>query len=260
VRAQIRGKETMSADVYLQSLVQKYAVNADGAKGAGNKIYPVLETWSNGYLNKAEFSGSLAKGTGIRISTDADIFLSLTSTTPGTLAEMYNSLANAVSAAGYPVRKQDVSIGTTVDGYSVDLVPARRQSQYGNEHSLYRNRTGTWTKTDVQVHIGYVSGSGRMDEIRLLKLWRTRHGIRFPSFYLELATIDALHYARHGDLSTNVWKVLQHLRDNVQTARYIDPANTNNAVSDDCTASEKATIAAKASESLGKRNWNEIMW
>ena len=250
----------MSADTYLKGLVQKYAVNADGAKGAGNKIYPVLEKWSNGYLSKAQFSGSLAKGTGISISTDADIFLSLASTTPGTLTEMYETLANAVASAGYPVRKQDVSIGTTVDGYSIDLVPARRQSQYGNEHSLYRNRTGTWTKTDVQAHIGYVSGSGRIDEIRLLKLWRTRHGIRFPSFYLELAAIDALNYARHGDLSANVWKVLSHLRDKIQTARYIDPANTNNTVSDDCNAAEKAMISVKARESLGKKTWNEIVW
>ena len=118
----------MSSDEYLRSLVQKYAVNVEGAKSAGNQIYPVLEKWSNGFLTKAEFSGSLAKGTGISISTDADIFLSLSSTTPGTLAEMYETLCNAVSTAGYPVRKQDVSVGTTVNAYSIYLVPGRRQS------------------------------------------------------------------------------------------------------------------------------------
>ncbi len=251
---------SVSAEQYLKELVQKYAVNAEGAKAAGNRIYPVLERWSNGFLTKAEFSGSLAKGTGISISTDADIFLSLSSETPGTLADMYNTLCTAVAAAGFPVRKQDVSVGTTVDGYSIDLVPGRRQSQYGNEHSLYRNRGGTWTKTDVQAHISLVSNSGRTDEIRLLKLWRTRHGLRFPSFYLEMATMDALHYARNGELATNVWRAFEHFRDKLETARYVDPSNTNNVISEDCTYTEKTAIARKARESLGKKTWGEIVW
>ena len=122
----------MSAEDYLRSLVQKFAVDATGAKAAGEKIYPILEKWSNGNLKAAEFSGSLAKGTGISLATDADIFLSLSSNTPGTLADMYESLCKAVASAGYSVRKQDVSVGTSVNGYSIDLVPGRRQSQFGN--------------------------------------------------------------------------------------------------------------------------------
>lgn len=250
----------MSADEYLKQLLASYAVNSTAAKTAGNQIYPILEKWSNGYLNKAEFSGSIAKGTGISLSTDADIFLSLSSTTPGTLKEMYISLCKAVISAGYPARQQDVSIGTTVNGYSIDLVPGRKQSQYGNDHSLYRNRTDTWTQTNVESHISYVSESGRVDEIRVLKLWRERHGLRMPSFYIEMAAIDALQYARKDQLSGNVWRVLEHFRANIETTRYIDPSNTNNVISDDCTKAEKAAIAAMARESLSKKNWKHIVW
>jgi hypothetical protein len=250
----------MAADDYLRGLLTTHAVNVASAQAAGNMLAPVIEKWSNGQLVSAEFSGSMAKGTGVSLSTDADIFISLTSTTGGTLKDIYDTLANAVAAAGYPVRKQDVSIGTNVGGYSIDLVPGRRQSQYGDEHSLYRNRTGAWIKTDVRAHIAFVSGSGRTEEIRILKTWRTRHGLRFPSFFLELAAIDALSYARHGQLSDNVWKALQHLRDNIATTRLVDPANTNNVVSDDCSGAEKAAIADKAHESLGKKTWSEIVW
>jgi hypothetical protein len=56
--------DAVSAEEYLRGLIQKYAVNPERAKAAGNQIYPVLEKWSNGFLVKAEFSGSLAKGTG----------------------------------------------------------------------------------------------------------------------------------------------------------------------------------------------------
>jgi hypothetical protein len=173
---------------------------------------------------------------------------------------MYNTLCTALGNAGYPVRKQDVSVGTKVNGYSIDLVPGRRQTQYENEHSLYRNRTGSWTKTDVHRHISLVSHSGRTDEIKALKLWRCRHNLQFPSFYLELAVMDALHSARTGDLAANVWRTLEYFRDRITTATYIDPANTNNVVSDDCSPAEKAHIAAQAASSLTSRTWQEVVW
>jgi hypothetical protein len=250
----------MTADEYLHVLLQKYMVNVAGAEAAGNKIYPVLEKWGNRYLNSAAFSGSLAKGTGISASTDADIFLSLSSTTPGTLSDMYSTLYNAVTVAGYTARKQDVSIGVTVNGYSIDLVPGRRQSQFGNDHSLYRNKKDTWTQTNVDTHISFVKGSNRVNEIRILKLWSLRHGLLISSFYLELAVIDSLQYARIGNTAANVWHALEHLRDNIETSRHVDPANTNNIVSEDYTRAEKAAIAAMASESLRKRTWEEIVW
>lgn len=250
----------MSGDDYLKSIFTKYTVNVAGAEAAGQMIYPVLQQWGNKYLNSAEFSGSLAKGTGVSIGTDADIFLSLSSSLPGTLADMYQTLYNAVTTAGYATRKQDVSIGVTVSGYSIDLVPGRRQSQYGNDHSLYRNKTDSWTQTNVVTHIGYVKGSGRIDEIRIIKAWRQLHGLTFPSFFLEMAVIDALAYATRGHLAENVLAVLDHLRDKIECVRYFDPANTNNIVSDDCTRAEKAAIASRARESRAQQTWGRIVW
>lgn len=250
----------MSGDDYLKNILDKYAVNIAGAEASGQMIYPVLERWGNGYLNSAEFSGSLVKGTGVSIGTDADIFLSLSSSTPGTLADIYGTLHNAVTAAGYVARKQNVSIGVTVNGYSIDLVPGRRQSQYGNDHSLYRSKVDSWTQTNVVTHISYVKNSGRVDEIRVLKAWRQLHGLTFPSFFLEMAVIDALAYARRGNLAANVLTALEHLRHKTETVRYVDPANTNNVISDDCTRAEKAAIAAKARESRAQQTWERIVW
>jgi len=250
----------VGGDTYLRDLLMQHQVNAVGAQAAGNLLFPTLQRWGGSHLVKAEFSGSLAKGTAVSLSTDADIFLSLSSSTPGTLAEMYSSLFSAVRAAGLQARQQNVSIGTVVNGYSIDLVPGRRQSQFGNGHSLFRSKANSWTLTNITTQINLVAGSGRSEEIRVLKIWRTRHGLEMPSFYLELATLDALHNASVGDLAANVWRVLQHLRDNIQRARYVDPANTNNVISDDCTPSEKAAIAAKARQSLLKKTWSEVVW
>lgn len=250
----------MSSDQYLRNILAKYAVDTAAAQAAGQTIYPVVEKWSNGYMVKAEFSGSMSKGTAISIGTDADIFISLKSTTPGTLQDIYNTLHTAVVISGYTARKQNVSIGTTVNGHKIDLVPGRRQDQYGNDHSLYKSKAGSWTKTNIYTHINQITSSNRIDEIKLTKIWRELHGLNFPSFYLELAVIDALKYSKVGDLSTNFWKVLNFLKDDFTSKRYIDPANTNNVISDDLNIQEKRSVAAVAANSRSQSNWNRIVW
>jgi hypothetical protein len=72
--------------------------------------------------------------------------------------------------------------------------------------------------------------------------------------------LDALAYARYGNLAANVSNVLEHLRDKIERVRYVDPANSNNIVSDDCTQAEKAAIAAKAAESRAQPTWGPIVW
>lgn len=250
----------MSEDEYLNGVIAKYAVNVVGAKSAVQTIYPIIERWSNGYLSGAEFSGSFSKGTAISIGTDADIFISMSSNTPGTLADLYNTLDKAIIWAGYQTRRQNVSIGTTVNEYKIDLVPGRRQSQYGNDHSLYRRKANSWTQTNVNTHIDYVTSSNRILEIKLAKIWRQLHKLEFPSFYLEMAVIDALKYARIGDIAANFLKVLEFFRDSLVSKTYIDPANTNNVISDDLYSSEKATVADQARVSTIQENWTAIVW
>lgn len=250
----------MSGDSYLRSILKKYAVDISGAESAGNYIYPVIQQWGDSYLVKAEFSGSLAKGTGINIGTDADIFISMSSSTPGTLSNLYNTLYNAVSKAGYSARKQNVSIGTTVNGYKIDLVPGRRQSQYGNYHSLYKSKTGSWTQTNIATHINYVKNSNRIEEIRLAKIWRQLHKLEFPSFYLEMAVIDSLKYSMIGNLSKNFLKVLEFFRDNLPSTRYVDPANTKNVISEDLNALQKSVVANQARLSREQKTWERIVW
>ena len=251
---------SMSGDSYLQTILQKYAVNVTKAKAACNTICPVIQKWGNSYGVKTEFSGSIAKGTGIKIGTDADIFISVSSTTTVTLADLYDTLYDEIHQAGYVDIKQNVSIGVTVNDCKIDLVPGRRQSQYGNDHSLFKYKTGSWTKTNIHNHINLVKNSNRIDEIRLAKIWRELHHLDLPSFYLEMAVIDALKNSAVGKLSDNFLKVLEFFRDNITSARYVDPANTNNIISDDLKDKQKTEISNKAKSSRNQINWEDIIW
>lgn len=249
-------------DAYLRSILQREAVDTgpySPVRNVQSILSPLVTRWAAGHLSSWAPSGSFAKGTANKSGTDIDLFISLSSTTPDSLKQIHATLAKAVLLNGYTPRLQNVSVRIQVDGYQVDLVPAKRQSAYGGEHSLYLRRRDSWTKTNVQKHISYVSGRNRTSEIRILKLWRDQNGLDFPSFYLELVAIAALRGHAIGNLSANVWHVLGYLRDTFSTARFVDPANTNNIISDDLTLLEKSKIKFAAETALRATNWNQIV-
>jgi hypothetical protein len=155
-------------------------------------------------------------------------------------------------------RRRNVAIAIKIGNYDVDLVPARRQGTITGDHSLWLNRRHTWQKTNIAKHVITVRRSQLQHEMRILKLWRDQHGLDFPSFYLELTTIDAIGIYR-GGLADNVDRALAYLANNFVTARVMDPANTNNVVSDDLTQAEKMKIKAVADRALQTQNWNEIV-
>lgn len=163
-----------------------------------------------------------------------------------------------MTAKSYNPKRQNVSINVKVIGYSVDLVPAKHQDSYSNDHSLYCSKAGTWAKTNVAQHIQHVIRGDRRDETRIIKLRRNQKSLDFPTFYLELTVINALS-PQYGALSDNVLKVIHYLANSFSNARVVDPANTNNIISDDLTAAEKARIASAAEQALRAPDWNQVV-
>lgn len=248
----------MSEEHYLRQVLQRYAVDTglySPVRTVQTALAPVLQRWGGQHIVNVKPSGSFAKGTAVHGGTDIDIFVSLTSALTDPLEKIYTTLRNALARAGYTPRPQNVSLGISSAGYKVDVTPGRRQDQYGRYHSLHSNRTGGWLQTNIDEHIRVVSGSGRTDEIRLMKIWRNRFGLDWPSFYLELFVIDALHGQRTANLLPNMVTVLTAVRDTIGRRRLMDPANTNNVVSDTLAPAAKGTLAGQATIAL-QGSWN----
>ena len=182
------------------------------------------------YLESVKLAGSHAKGTDLRDS-DVALFLSYSPNTPGPLSAIQTSLADQFHG-----QVRNVSVRIAYKGLTVDLVPARA-------NVLWQARFNTSLKTDIDKQIQYVRNSGLIDEILALKIWRRRHALRFPSFLMELATI----HARPKDFRA----LLHFLATDFPTTRLLDPANSNNVVSDLLTDVEKLRIARTAAVSLG---------
>lgn len=252
----------MTGDEYLRAILARERVDTSPTSpllGVRQAILPIIQAWAGSLLVSFNPSGSFAKGTANSSGTDIDLFISLSSSASETLKEIYNSLTATLGQHGYTPRQQNVSIGITVNRYDVDLVPAKRQDHFSNDHSLYRRRADTWTKTNVSKHINLIAGSGRTEEIRIVKLWRKQKGLDFPSFYLELAVLAALAGKRSGDLAANVWSIFEYLRTTFPSACVLDPANTSNVISDDLASAGKNAIASAANVARAATQWEQVV-
>ena len=253
----------MTENQYILSAIKKHALDStrsSSALRAALRLHPMIRRWAGSYLLKIVPTGSFAKRTAIKGTTDIDLFISLSSKTPFTLVEIYGSLSDYLKKIGYPVREQNVSIGIDSNNFKIDLVPAKKQAGSLWDHSIYRRKAKTWIKTNVNRHIVLVRNSSRLNEIRAMKVWRNLHNLEFPSFYLELSVINALKGCMPFRLASNIIRVLGYLSDDFVDARIEDPANSNNVVSDDLTREERLEVAKAAYSSLEERFWEQIIW
>lgn len=182
------------------------------------------------YLESVKLAGSHAKGTDLRES-DVDLFLTYSPNIPAPLSAIQADLADHFHG-----QVRNVSVRIAYKGLTVDLVPSQN-------NTLWQARFNTSLKTDIDKQIRYVRNSGLIDEILALKIWRRRHALRFPSFLMELATI----HARPKDFRA----LLHFLATDFPTTRLLDPANSDNVVSDLLTEVEKLRISRRAAISLG---------
>lgn len=254
----------MSSDEYVRSVIAKYKVASEidalTQVFVINPLEDIIKGWAGDCLSEIKISGSRAKGTAINIGSDLDLFISLKSTTSNSLKEIYDSLFSHITNKNIACRKQNVSIGINYGNHNIDLVPGKKHTGNTNDHSLYRNKKNTWTQTNIDKHINFVKGSGRIEEIILLKIWKRLHNLDFPSIYLELTAIEALAYKNKNQPGTNFLTVLDYLKDSFVEKTVIDPANSNNVISDDLFKYEKEAIASKAKESRSKEYWKDIIW
>jgi len=253
----------VTADQYVETILAKYAVPrgpSSPAEQLGATVAGPLRTWAGQRLNALQYSGSYAKETEVRGISDIDLFISLKSDTTDTLKDIYEKLVSLAQTNGWSPRRQNVSVGVTVNGTRGDLVPGKVQAGYQNYHSLYVRKRDSWTQTNVALHVERVQNSGRLKEIRAAKIWRLLHGLNFPSLYLELFTIDALSGRSHSALAENVLHVLRTIGSSLTFTRIVDPTNTNNVLSDDLTHAEKQRVATQAAQSAREQYWEKIIW
>lgn len=269
----------MDIENYLRSILTKYSVSSDLRKllaigSAQTAVSQLITNWAGGQLHEIKPSGSVAKGTAISTSADLDLFISLKSDTTGTWQELHDLLVARLKLLGHQPRRQNVSIRINHNGTDVDLVLGKKFASTsgsvgglfgGHDHSIRTKKNGSWTKTNIEAQIKTIKDSRRIDEIKLVKIWRDIHGLDFPSIYLELSVINALKgqglipITGSHLLSQRFMTVIRYLANDFGTAIIEDPGNKSNRISDDLSSQEKNLIMNKAKNIIGKP-WNQTLW
>lgn len=206
------------------------------------------------------YAGSFGKKTIIRQRYDLDIVMYWPNTSNYTIKAMHDSVGKILKKHWEYVNEKTVSWELPFKGgFHIDVVPGRAIDSRFFEANLYRTDTGTTLKTSLKTHIDTVRSSGRRDAIRLMKLWRERRNVPFrKSFLLELMTIEGCKGVRFDDLGTQVQASLCYIRDTILNCSFSDPANSNNFLSDDLNASQRAHIRTAAAAAAAARSWTEV--
>lgn len=214
-----------------------------------------------------KYGGSKAKGTLIKEMYDLDLvcyFPSDDTTAGATLEDIYNNTAKVLSDAKYSVQRKTSALrlrdAQKVD-FHIDVVPGRFTDDTKKDCFLHQEGGDKERlKTNLKVHIDHVKGSGVLDAIRLLKLWKARKALGVKQFVFELLIIKVLK-GKNKTLADQVKFVWTEIRDASEAMTVEDPANpTGNDLSKVLATSwsELQLAASNALITLENNGWEGI--
>ena len=257
----------MSVEInkHLDCVLKSHNINLDSGELLNNykkkrdKVNEALEIKFGNKIEKIVNSGSYAKKTAINIKFDMDLCIHFKKDSFNTLKEMYEAVFNYLNDEYkkedddlIKVRQQRVSTGLifNVDGEDIlfDVTGGRKfnNDEKDNDINLYQNvEDSNSKKTNIQKQIDKIIGRDKEREsIKLLKVWKFHH-FDIKSFLVELLTLEAFDKNSIDDekgLWARLKKVIEFMRDNIETINLIDPGNSNNNVADSLDSEEKTKL------------------
>jgi hypothetical protein len=203
------------------------------------------------------YAGSYGKKTMIRENFDLDIVAYWPQDTKFTIKWIYDGVGTQLKKHWKIVNSKNVSWTLPFQGgFHIDVVPGRALDWQYREANLHRSDTCTMLKTSLKTHIDTVRGSGRVDAIRLMKLWRHRNPVPFKkSFLIEMMTINGCSGLRFAPIEPQLIAALRYVRDNIERRNIIDPANSNNSLSDDLIQVQRQQIKLAAERASAATSW-----
>ncbi len=252
----------MSPDDYVAAVLKRYELPTgpdSPAEKATEELGRLITAWAGRYLMSLTTTGSYAKGTRVRGSTDLDLLVSLGPRTKGGPHQIYDCMFAWLKSKRFNPRTRNIGITIQYKGLIVDIIPARMEWGSTNDHSVFETERGHATRTNFDRHVKFIRESKRIEEIRAAKIWRDLHDLRFPSFYLELAVLDAVKHRAHHQPAENLTATLEYFSTMLVSVPFRDPANFNNKVSSELTEHEQMAVATAAAATLKKNDWDRVI-
>ncbi len=267
----------MSDNKYLDDILESQTLDSDGQemkdlRSHRSDVDNLLRKKFEKCSPTIRYGGSKAKGTMIREAYDLDITCYFDREEKGagdTLQEIYENVEAALAddylitqkPSALRLKSRDLSQWAT--DFHIDVVPGRFIDEKNEDVFIYRSSGEKGRqKTNLDVHIEHVKGSGVIGAIRLMKLWRARNFLSVRHFVLELLTIELLKRKKLLEISQQLKHVWTELRDNVDDILIEDPANpTGNDLSElfnQTVRYELSSNAERTLELIEKSGWEQV--
>jgi hypothetical protein len=186
-----------------------------------------------------------------------------------TLEDIYNNTDKALAKKYFVERKGSALRLKGCDpenlgvDFHIDVVPGRFTDDTKTDAYLYQSSGDKKRlKTNLDVHLEHVRGSGVVDAIRVAKLWKVRNSLPIRTFVLELAVIKLLEDKKKKGLSAQIEHFWTELRDNSADLTVEDPANPHgNDLSeclDDNLKTQLAAAAKRTLEQIESTGWEAV--
>jgi len=221
-----------------------------------------------GYLQKEfgddpviKYAGSYEKGTMIRDNYDLDIVCYFPSSDQRSLKEIRQDVTNHLAKNYQITAKASAERIINLNGvlapasYHIDVVPGRFIENTKDVFIYLAHGDKDRLQTNLKTHINYIVGSGCVPVIRLAKIWCHRNALEIKTFVLEMFVVETLKGANNkNNLSESFLRVLEAMKDDFKSKQLIDPANSNNIVSQQVDPVQKAQVAFKAELAFNQLN------
>ncbi len=250
----------MNIEKYLEELVLKYEKsNQDLNEQIVKEIKKKILSFEHKKIHQIVTFGSSIKGTNIRQNPKVKLLISMKEKDKRSVEEITIWLYNYLNTPEFKIKRQESQLEFNYKGVDFVVFIAKKKEKTFNYHVMQNLNFSKEILTNFNIHTTNVLESNYQKEIILMKLWREKHQLNFPTMYLELVVIDVLRKCNKKNLFSRIIRVLDFLRKDFISEKFYDPSNTNNVISDYLSKEEKAKIQSVAKLSLTEEYISDIV-
>ena len=237
---------------FIKDALYNYSDNNLSLCSKAEKILKQLHYEFKEYLSEyPSIRGSIIKGTSIHNS-DIDIQLKFNNGS-GSIESLRNSVENFLNEKFVDrnligVRSQNHSIGLIfrLEGEEkrIDIVPMREIENGKGDTFLYSTKSNSIKKTNTEIQLSSLKFTEKQKQIiKLLKGWKLDNELKLSSILIEHIVKRVFkEYSIPRRIDNALFFVIDYIGNNITRIRIIDPANTNNIISDCLSYDEKVKI------------------
>jgi hypothetical protein len=251
----------MNIEKYLDDLLKKYdKSNRSSKKEVIKELKKLILSFGHKKISKILLFGSSVKLTNTRDFPSVKLLISIKEKDKRSINEINKWLYDFFATLSKEVMHNDHQFEFSFKGVNFVLVIAKKKENTYNYHFMNSLEAPKQIHTNFDIHTDNVVDNQVQKEIVLMKLWRDKHQLNFPTMYLELVVLHVLRKCKKKNLFSRIIRILDYLRKDFVNDKFYDPSNTNNVISQDLSLDEKLKIQSIARLSLSEEYISDIIF